>query len=161
AQYNLGVQYYVGATVRQDYPRAIDLLRRAAQAGHGPAAFVLGYAYESGTGVKADLVEARKWFEQAGSAGDGDRVALFNVVVVALRQRDAAAAVNALRVSAEKGYPRAQAAFGRMLEQGQGTPKNEADAVTWYRTAAEAGDPLGAFFYGAALGNGVGGGEEN
>jgi TPR repeat protein len=42
--------------------------------------------------------------------------------------------------SAKEGYPAAQCFLGVMLENGQGTAKNEARAVEWFRKAALQGD---------------------
>jgi hypothetical protein len=154
-QYRLAYQYYSGTGVPRDYPRAIDLARRAAQGGYAPAAFLLGHIYENGLSVKPDLAEARIWYEQA--AASGDPAARFNAGVIAARQRDAAAAATAFRAAAEQGFQRAAAAYGQCLETGLGVERNEAEAVAWYRKAAEGGDAVGAYLYGNALARGIGG----
>ena len=151
AQYGLAYQSYAG----RDYARALDLLRRPVLAGYAPAGLLLGYMYETGAGVKPDLAEARQWYETA--AATGDPIGLFNVGVIAVRQRDNGAAATAFRAAGEKGYARAQAAYGQHLETGQGVETNEAEAVTWYRKAAEGGDAVGAYFYGTAIVKGMGG----
>jgi TPR repeat protein len=115
--------------------------------------------YEAGAGVDRSLAEARKWFETA--AATGDRAALFNLGAVALRQHDAGAAAAAFRAAAEKGLARAQAAYGQSLETGEGTERNESEALKWYRMAAEGGDAMGAYLYGVALTRGMGGTEKN
>ena len=61
------------------------------------------------------------------------------------------------KIKAEKGDAAAQFALGLMYDVGQGVPKDEAEAVKWYRKAADQGDAdaqnnLG-FMYGE--GNGV------
>jgi TPR repeat protein len=151
--------YAAYSASRPDTARALDSARRAARAGNLSAAFLLGVMYEAGSGVDRNLAEARKWFETA--AATGDRAALFNLGAVALRQHDAGAAAAAFRAAAEKGLAGAQVAYGQSLETGEGTERNESEALKWYRLAAEGGDALGAYLYGAALARGLGGTEKN
>ena len=146
-EYRIAYQFY--AAERPDYARALDAARRAAQAGNLSAAYLLGVMYQKGAGVDANLAEARKWFEHAGSGGDRD--ALFNLGLVASAQHDAGAAASSFRTAAEKGLARAQAAYGQALDSGQGAERDEKEALKWYRMAAEGGDAVGAYQYGAVL----------
>jgi TPR repeat protein len=43
------------------------------------------------------------------------------------------------RKAAEQGYPPAEYDLGRMLADGRGVRKNEAEAEVWFRRAAEKG----------------------
>ena len=43
-------------------------------------------------------------------------------------------------MAAEQGLARAQFNLGYMYDAGEGVPKNDAEAVRWYRMAAEQGD---------------------
>ena len=45
------------------------------------------------------------------------------------------------RKAAEQGYPPAEYALGRMLADGRGVLKNEAEAEAWFKRAAENGLP--------------------
>lgn len=62
AQYNLGVMYYSGDGVKQDYVEAAKWLRMAAQQGDKQAQYYLGSMYLNGEGVKQSESEAHKWF---------------------------------------------------------------------------------------------------
>ncbi len=44
------------------------------------------------------------------------------------------------RKAAEQGYAKAQYNLGGMYDKGQGVPQDDAEAVKWYRKAAEQGD---------------------
>ena len=57
---------------------------------------------------------------------------------------------------AAKGRTFAQMALGMRYEKGDGVPKDAAQAVKWYRLAAEQGDPLGQLFLGARYDKGDG-----
>ncbi len=51
--------------VTRDYPRALHLLRQAADRGDAAAAYYLGLMYRSGYGTAADTVLAAHWFDHA------------------------------------------------------------------------------------------------
>ncbi|MEO2191509.1 MAG: tetratricopeptide repeat protein, partial [bacterium] len=58
AQNNLGVAYFSGAGVPQDYAQAVSWWRKAADQGHAGAQNNLGVAYRYGQGVPQDFVES-------------------------------------------------------------------------------------------------------
>jgi TPR repeat protein len=55
---------------RQDYARAVQLLRPIAESGNVRAQFLLGFMYEGGMGVPEDDTEAAKWYRRAADTGD-------------------------------------------------------------------------------------------
>lgn len=65
AQYQLGLMYYRGEGLRQDYRKAFVWYRRAAERGDIDAQLNLGLMYARGQGTDQDFVEAFKWFEIA------------------------------------------------------------------------------------------------
>ena len=67
AQYDLGVLYYQGKEVRQDYTKAIEWYGKAANQGHADAQTILGVIYESGKGVRQDYAKAKQWYEKAAN----------------------------------------------------------------------------------------------
>jgi TPR repeat protein len=69
AEYNLGLMYYAGQGVAQDYERAVMLFRGAAEQGDPPSQYSLGVAYEFGAGVQRDYVEAAAWYRRAAEQG--------------------------------------------------------------------------------------------
>lgn len=62
SQYNLGVIYYSGDGVKQDYVEAAKWFRKAAAQGDRLARNYLGLMYLNGEGVKQSESEAHKWF---------------------------------------------------------------------------------------------------
>ena len=60
AQSNLGVLYYEGKSVRQDYAKAKELLQKAANQGVADAQFNLGVMYGQGKGVRRDYAKAKE-----------------------------------------------------------------------------------------------------
>lgn len=65
AQYQLGILYYRGEGVFQDYGQAAKWFRRAAERGDPDAQFNLALLYLDGKGLPQDLVRAHLWFDLA------------------------------------------------------------------------------------------------
>jgi V8-like Glu-specific endopeptidase len=76
--------------------------------------------------------------------------------VAAARRGEYAAALKVLSPLAAKGDARAQFDIGFMHAFGWGFPRNPADAIDWYRKAAEQGLPAAQHFLGLAYVNGEG-----
>lgn len=69
AQYNLGVEYFHGRNLDQDYAKSANLWRKATDAGHVPAANNLGYLMYYGRGVERDHAEGIKLWRYAAERG--------------------------------------------------------------------------------------------
>jgi hypothetical protein len=65
AEYNLGMAYYKGHGVSQDYAQAIMWLRKAAEHGAIEAERTLGAMYWQGKGVLQDGAQAAFWYRKA------------------------------------------------------------------------------------------------
>ena len=63
---------------------------------------------------------------------------------------------SSLLARAEKGDLNAQFDLAGMYYEGKGVPKNSAEAVKWFRLAANQGDMYAQFFLGLAYANGEG-----
>ena len=61
-----------------------------------------------------------------------------------------------LRVDANAGDVRAQYLLGLRYALGEGVPQDDAEAVSWYRQAAEQGDAAAQFILGLYYRNGTG-----
>ena len=70
AQYRLGLMYYNGDGVPQDYAEAVKWSRLAADQGLAAAQFNLAVMYEIGQSVPQDYAEAVKWSRLAADQGD-------------------------------------------------------------------------------------------
>lgn len=66
----LGLLYYLGMGVSQDFARACQLFQRAADLGSASATVNLAYAYYYGNGVDADLALAFQLFTRAATTAD-------------------------------------------------------------------------------------------
>jgi len=70
--YAIGMLYWHGYGVPQDYAIAAVWLRRAADINHAGAQVKMGYLHVTGQGVPQSYPEARRWFERAAAQGDVD-----------------------------------------------------------------------------------------
>jgi len=72
AQSALGVSYYYGQGVPQDYAEGVKWYSKAAEQGDATAQFALGKAYDHGEGVPQDYVQAHMWMNLAASVSTGE-----------------------------------------------------------------------------------------
>ena len=84
-------------------------------------------------------------------------IALFLLLAVGCKPADAGTSFQETKIKAEKGNAQDQFSLGVMYNDGRGVPKDEAEAVKWYRKAADQGYALAQFGLGLmyALGQGV------
>ena len=66
----LGLMYYEGQGVLQDYAEAVAWFRRAAENGNAATMTQLGNMYQVGLGVPQDYAEAVAWYRRAIEQGD-------------------------------------------------------------------------------------------
>jgi hypothetical protein len=70
AQSHLGVLYFLGLEVPQDYQEAVKWYRLSAEQGNAFAQSNLGFMYFMGGGVPQDFKEAFKWSRLAAEQGN-------------------------------------------------------------------------------------------
>ena len=64
--------YYYGKGVEQDYSKALEWLKKAADAGNSAAMYNIGYMYEYGKGVEQDYTKALEWYTRSYNSGYKD-----------------------------------------------------------------------------------------
>ena len=72
AQHLLGLMYYMGRGVAQDYKQALEWHRKAALQGKADAQYVVGAMYYTGNAVIQDHKQAVTWFRKAAEQGHPD-----------------------------------------------------------------------------------------
>jgi len=72
AQFNLGLMFYLGQGVEQDYVKAVRWYRLAAAQGNAGAQYNLGVMFSTGQGVAQDYVESVRWYRLAAAQGNAD-----------------------------------------------------------------------------------------
>jgi TPR repeat protein len=72
AEHLLGLMYYMGRGVPQDYKKALEWHRKAALKGKADAQYVVGAMYYTGNAVIQDHKQAVVWFRKAAEQGHAD-----------------------------------------------------------------------------------------
>ena len=70
AQLNLGIMYYIGNSVPQNYQKAAEWYTKAAEKGNAQAQWLLGSSYRSGIGVPQDYQKSLEWYAKAAEKGN-------------------------------------------------------------------------------------------
>ena len=138
-QRNLGVFYYLGQGVPQDYKEAEKWWELAAEQEDGFSQYSLGLMH---------FKEAKKWWEFAAEQGDVD--AQYNLGLMHLGElgetedypgetEDHKEAEKWIKLSAEQNNADAQCLLGDMYLEGMGVTEDYAEAIKWWKLAAEQG----------------------
>ena len=150
AQNNIGGAYREGHGVAQDYEEALRWFRRAVEQGHADAQSNIGRMYMNGWGVPQDYREALRWFRlsaEQGSAFGEVNLGVMHEDGLGVQQNYLEAA-GWYRLVAERGYTGgtedraiafAQNKLGFLYEDGR-LAYDPAEAVRWFRLAADQGD---------------------
>jgi len=72
AEHLLGLMYYMGRGVPQDYKTALEWHRKAALQGKADAQYVVGAMYYTGNAVIQDHKQAVYWFRKAAEQGHAE-----------------------------------------------------------------------------------------
>ena len=71
-QYRLGMEFFEGKKVPQDYTQAVYWFKLSAEKGNMNAQFMLGKCYYYGNGVEKDDTQAAYWYSKASKKGHAD-----------------------------------------------------------------------------------------
>ena len=159
-QNQTGEDYYYGQNGKeQDYTKAVRWYRKSADQGYQFAQYNLGFCYEKGLGVSAQLVEASKWYRKAAEQGHAASQCSLGLCYEFGKgvTKDLEEAVIWYRKAAEQGYATAQCNLAYCYKNGIGLAQDETEAYAWFKKAAEQGharaqDLLGdCYFYGLGV----------
>ena len=138
AQNNLGLGYYHGQGVPQNYKEAVKWFTRAAEQGNADAQNAVGKMYYHGQGIPQNYKEAVKWYTRAAEQGLAE--AQFNLSLkyylgegVLQNYKEA---VKWCSRAAEQGDADAQNNLGTMYQRGEGVPQDYIQAYKWYNLAS-------------------------
>ncbi len=141
AQNELGVMYFEGKDMEQDYGKAAKWFLKAAGQGHANAQRYLGFMHYHGKGVAQDYEKAAEYWKKA--AGQGDAVAQFNSGYIYDSgegvEQDYAKAAEWYKKAAAQGHKRAQYNLAAMYEAGEGVEQDYGKAAEWFEKSAEQG----------------------
>ena len=151
-QFQLGYMYYEGkGGIPQDLAEAMKWFRKAADQGNADAQEKLAQLDN-----QAEKLAQLNNQAKANVGGTGADAGALEAGLAAEERGDWKAALMLLKPLAEQGNPRAQVRLGAMYYNGEGVPKDYAEAMTWFRKAADQGNSDGQNNVGAMYDNGEG-----
>ena len=134
----LGFYYYEGSYgYPQDYAKAVEHFRNAAEQGDIYSQVNLGLCYEKGRGVAQDYAEAVKWYQMVADEFDHipNKLGEFYEKGLGVTQ-SYSEAVKWYRKAADRREVTAHSSLGRCYFKLQ----DYTEAINWYEKAAEKGD---------------------
>ncbi|MBL4855052.1 MAG: sel1 repeat family protein [Robiginitomaculum sp.] len=139
--------------VDMDVKKARQWLVKATNNGDSFAAYELGNTY-----LDKDPKLALHWYEKSAELGEAQGA--YGAAILYAEnyniKPDAHKAAKLLKQAAQAGLPAAQADYGLVVYQGNGTERSIDEAAKWFKKAAENGDPEGRFLYAFTLAKGEG-----
>ena len=134
-----------GLGVPRDVSQRNAWLLRAAGQDSPMAQYLLGNIYRLGLGVPQDLATAAQWYQRAAAHDFAPAQARLGLMYRAWPRREAGLrAIDAVAASrGRQGEPAGAERLGVLYRQGYGVKQDYAQAVRWFRSAAEKGNTLG------------------
>jgi len=157
AQNRLGICYYAGEGIEQDYVEAVKWFQKSAEQGDKWGQYHLAIHYANGNGIEQNYEEAVKWYQKAAEQGYCNAqnrlgVCYYNGDGIEQNYEEA---VKWFQKSAEQGYSWGQYNLGNCCYSGKGIQQNYEEAVKWFRKAAEQGNCNAQYNLGICYYNGT------
>jgi TPR repeat protein len=128
---------------------AFQWMQKASAAPLAAANFGLAWYYIQGIGVKKDLNEAVRLFQQAANDGSSDAKVMLALLCYNLKQPESG--ITWARAADAAGNPGGAFALGLAYDAGQGVKKDSEIACSWFRKAATQGNSMAQYCLGNLL----------
>ena len=153
AMYALARFYLDGNVKKQDYAKAFDFYKQAAEHEAPGAMRALGNMYRFGRGCEKNLSQAVKCYKNSIEKDKDDANAMCSLGTMYYRgegvNKDFAEAMHWGLESAKRGYTTAMNNVGQLYEDGEGTKQDFVAAMAWYQRSADLDDADGMLYVGA------------
>lgn len=140
AQHNIGIFYYKGTAVGQDFKEAFSWLRKSAEGGNPDAAYMVGMMYLNGEGTVKDPAEAVRWQRKGAELGSPKswfELGLYTLYGQNGMEKNVAEGLRLITKAAEAGFADAENQLGYMYVTGSGVAQDLRQAAVWYRKSAD------------------------
>jgi TPR repeat protein len=137
----IGLAYAGGNGVAQDFTKAADWLRKAADQDNGVAEAALGLLYYSGRGVPQDYSKAAELYRKAADKGIAKAELSLGILYRDGQgvSKDYGEALDWFNKAANQGDAEAEYSLALLYDDGKGVPQDTSKAVTFYRRASAQG----------------------
>lgn len=150
---SLAIAYCEGHGIKQDYTKALECYRKAAELGYEVAQCDLAYMYRMGYGTPKDIREAVYWYTKSAEQGFSDAQLELGVMYHNGDgvEQDYEESLYWYKKAAEQGNARAQENLAYMALSGEGMEMDMQMAIRLFNEAAKQGMPeslynMGIFF---------------
>jgi TPR repeat protein/serine/threonine protein kinase len=127
--------------VASDEGNFLQIMRRLAEGGDGPAMHHLGRMLAGGIGTPRDDAEAARWFRRGAESGNRDATTALAIALLEGRGvvKDPSEALRLFRVAAEQDQSEAMNRLGHIVLEGKIAAKDAVEAARLFTKAAELG----------------------
>jgi TPR repeat protein len=141
-QTRIGNRFRKGEGSAQDYQKAVEWYRKAAEQGFAGAQNNLANMYEQGHGVTQDYSKAAQWHLKAAEQENSNAQHSLGRMYLEGRgvPQDFLVAARWFQKAAEKRHPMAFRDLGNMHWKGLGISKDTVSAYMWWKLGTEYGD---------------------
>ncbi len=140
ARFNIGLMYFKGEGVPQDYGQARVWFEKAAAQGLGEAQYNLGAMLEQGLGTEKNAAKAKSWYEKA--AGQGIGQAQYSLAKLYLTGKGTSQNLDKasewLQKAAEQGMTQARERFSILVDSRSGSFET-AKIQSWLQQSVQGG----------------------
>lgn len=157
AQFNLGLMYFKGDGVKQNFSKAAKWYRLAAIQGNAEAQLKLGDMYYNGNGIPIDYKRATRWYLYSSKQGNIE--AQFNLGLMFENGegiiQSYEKAMRWYRRAANQGHSGSQYRLGLMYDKGNTNNKEFKKALKWYLKSGKKGNAEAQFKLGKIYDQGI------
>lgn len=142
AQFDVGMAFFFGNGVEQNYITAMKWLTDAAEKNHIDAQFAIGHMYYYGKGVEVNYTKAIVNFILSASNGNANAQNMLAICYMNGQgaHQDYNKAIKYFELAAKQGLAQAQFNLGMLYFYGQGINKDIKKAIELFTLAADNGD---------------------
>jgi TPR repeat protein len=133
SQHLVGIAYYGGLNVNQDYKKAFEWFLKSANQNFPDAQTMLGTMYFKGQGVVKNEQKAINWMTKAANQGQAEAQTLLGSVYYSggVLERNYKKAAEFYLKASNQNYSLAQAYLGEMYLRGQGVSQDIVKGCAW------------------------------
>ncbi len=151
---SLGEFYLHGMGIEIDESMAFELFFMAAKGKYSSGFLFTGYCYYHGKGVEKNILEARRFYEEASKMGEKD--AIYNLGLTYYEEKAYLTALGWFLRKELSGYPPALVRVGEIYLEGLGVEQNREKGFSFFSSAAKMGYGNGYSWLGYCYENGFG-----
>ena len=157
-QFALGVMYYLGKGIQQDYKKAFECFQKASNQGYAEAQYYLGLIYQYGQEGEQDYKKAFELFQKASNQGHEEAQCSLGTMYYSGKgiEQDYKKALECFQQASSQGETDSQCYVGYMHYHGLGIEQNYEKAFEYFQQASNQGHAVAQCYLGRMYYYGLG-----